>query len=76
MLKDPDTRKHYDLHGDTESGGGKRQYHSYTYYRDQFGIYDDDPLIVTLSRADYGNLLSLFFKVLRILVLFYRSKCS
>ncbi|KAJ3650312.1 hypothetical protein Zmor_022007 [Zophobas morio] len=52
-LKDPDTRKHYDVHGDAGSSDKKQQYHSYTYYRDQFGIYDDDPLIVTLSRADY-----------------------
>ncbi|KAH0813437.1 hypothetical protein GEV33_009353 [Tenebrio molitor] len=53
ILKDPDTRKHYDIHGDSGSSDKKPQYHSYTYYRDQFGIYDDDPLIITLSRADY-----------------------
>lgn len=32
------------------------QYHSYTYYRDHFGIYDDDPEIVTLNKADFGEL--------------------
>lgn len=54
-LKDPDSRKQYDLHGEEGSSSNKNhQYHSYTYYRDQFGIYDDDPLIVTLSRVDYG----------------------
>ncbi|KAJ8942244.1 hypothetical protein NQ318_003091 [Aromia moschata] len=51
VLKDPNTRKHYDLHGDTpESIKNKQQYHSYSYYKEQFGIYDDDPIIVTLSR--------------------------
>lgn len=54
VLKDPQTRKHYDLHGDSPDSVKKQQYHSYTYYRDQFGIYDDDPIIVTLSRNDYG----------------------
>ncbi|KAJ8922000.1 hypothetical protein NQ315_008638 [Exocentrus adspersus] len=53
VLKDPHTRKHYDLNGDSPDSVKKQQYHSYTYYRDQFGIYDDDPIIVTLSRSDY-----------------------
>ncbi|KAJ8970385.1 hypothetical protein NQ314_001253, partial [Rhamnusium bicolor] len=53
VLKDPHTRKHYDLNGDSPESTQKQQYHSYTYYRDQFGIYDDDPIIVTLSRNDY-----------------------
>ncbi|CAH1183258.1 unnamed protein product [Phaedon cochleariae] len=53
VLKDPDTRKQYDIHGDSDSQKFRKQYHSYTYYRDQFGIYDDDPIIVTLSKNDY-----------------------
>nr|XP_023014480.1 dnaJ homolog subfamily C member 10-like [Leptinotarsa decemlineata] len=54
VLKDPDMRKQYDLHGDeTDTNKFRKQYHSYTYYRDQFGIYDDDPIIVTLSKHDY-----------------------
>ncbi|KAG5887580.1 hypothetical protein JTB14_009988 [Gonioctena quinquepunctata] len=54
VLKDPDSRKKYDIHGDqTDSNKFRKQYHSYTYYRDQFGIYDDDPIIVTLSKNDY-----------------------
>lgn len=39
--------------GSRQSG----QYHSYTYYRDHFGIYDDDPEIITLSKADFGKLI-------------------
>lgn len=57
ILKDPDTRKRYDLYGDTgDSSDNKQKYHSYKYYKEEFGIYDDDPLIVTLSKADYGLL--------------------
>lgn len=53
VLKDPTTRKQYDLYGDEEFKNQKNKYHSYTYYRDHFGIYDDDPLITTLSKNDY-----------------------
>lgn len=55
-MKDPESRKQYDLYGDDkDSSQFKKNYHSYSYYRDQFGIYDDDPLIVTLSKSDYGK---------------------
>lgn len=58
VLKDPDARNRYDMTGDT--GDNKKQnYHSYSYYRNQFGIYDDDPLIITLGKSDYGNQLIL-----------------
>ncbi|ERL92534.1 hypothetical protein D910_09847 [Dendroctonus ponderosae] len=53
ILKDPTSRKEYDLHGDSEFNNNKRSYHSYSYYKDHFGIYDDDPIIVTLSKQDY-----------------------
>ncbi|CAG9854722.1 unnamed protein product [Phyllotreta striolata] len=54
VLKDPESRKMYDIHGEqVDSNKFRKQYHSYTYYRDQFGIYDDDPIIVTLSKNDY-----------------------
>ncbi|CAH1121720.1 unnamed protein product [Ceutorhynchus assimilis] len=53
VLKDPSSRKQYDLHGDEEFKDRKQNYHSYSYYRDHFGIYDDDPIIVTLSKNDY-----------------------
>ncbi|XP_017779588.1 PREDICTED: dnaJ homolog subfamily C member 10-like [Nicrophorus vespilloides] len=52
VLKEPDSRKQYDLYGET-TDRAQTKYHSYSYYRDQFGLYDDDPLIVTLSKADY-----------------------
>lgn len=54
VLKDPESRKRYDIYGEQMSAEKfKKQYHSYSYYRDQFGIYDDDPIIVTLSKNDY-----------------------
>lgn len=57
VLKDPESRKVYDIHGEQmDSQNFRKQYHSYSYYRDQFGIYDDDPIIVTLSKNDYGEL--------------------
>lgn len=57
MLKDPDLRKKYDLYGEEGLNGANKQqnYHSWNYYRDDFGIYDDDPQVVTLNRHDYGN---------------------
>ena len=30
------------------------RYESYQYYRDEFGIYDDDPEVVTLDGGDFG----------------------
>lgn len=56
VLKDPSQRKQYDLHGEeAPSSWSQSQYHSYSYYRDHFGIYDDDPQIVTLNMADFGE---------------------
>lgn len=58
-LKDPELRKHYDLYGNVKNEqayDSKKQYQSYQYYQEDFGIYDDDPLIVTLSLFDFGRL--------------------
>jgi DnaJ homolog subfamily C member 10 len=52
-LKDPDLRKHYDLYGD-DNQSKHQSYQSWSYYRDNFGIYDDDPEIITLTRAEFG----------------------
>ena len=59
VLKDPDLRKKYDLYGEEglDDSKGRSNYHSYTYYQNNFGIYDDDPQIVTLNRNDYCKLL-------------------
>ncbi len=33
--------------------GGQAKYQSWSYYRDDFGIYDDDPNIVTLDGQQF-----------------------
>ncbi|XP_059164242.1 dnaJ homolog subfamily C member 10-like [Physella acuta] len=56
VLKDEDLRKKYDQYGeeglkdDFQRG---RQYESWQWYQQNFGIYDDDPEIITLSRVDF-----------------------
>nr|XP_026691925.1 dnaJ homolog subfamily C member 10 isoform X1 [Ciona intestinalis] len=56
VLKDEDLRKKYDQFGEEglkENGRGGGRYESYNYYRDEFGIYDDDPDVVTLDGSDF-----------------------
>jgi hypothetical protein len=56
VLKDAESRKKYDLYGEEGiTTSHKQSYHSWSYYRDNFGIYDDDPEIVTLNKADFGK---------------------
>ncbi|XP_064457974.1 dnaJ homolog subfamily C member 10-like [Ornithodoros turicata] len=58
VLKDPDTRKRYDTYGEEGLGDNNRwngKFHSWNYYYEKFGIYDDDPEIVTLSRNDFQS---------------------
>uniref|UniRef100_A0A1B6D3Y5 DnaJ homolog subfamily C member 10 n=1 Tax=Clastoptera arizonana TaxID=38151 RepID=A0A1B6D3Y5_9HEMI len=57
VLKDPESRKHYDMFGVEKetSSWSNSKYHSYSYYRDHFGIYDDDPQIITLNSADFES---------------------
>lgn len=54
-LKDPILRKQYDSHGEegVDIASKKGTYHSWSYYANNFGIYDDDPWIVTLDENDY-----------------------
>ncbi|KAI8496605.1 DnaJ sub C member 10 [Branchiostoma belcheri] len=56
VLKDEELRKKYDLYGeeglkDDFHGGGR--YESWSYYNQEFGIYDEDPEIITLNRAEF-----------------------
>uniref|UniRef100_A0A158R4Y1 DnaJ homolog subfamily C member 10 n=1 Tax=Syphacia muris TaxID=451379 RepID=A0A158R4Y1_9BILA len=56
VLMDEELRKKYDQFGEEglkDDFQGGNQYQSWTFYRDNFGIYDDDPEIITLSRADF-----------------------
>lgn len=54
VLKDEDLRKKYDKYGEKgleDNQGGR--YESWSYYRYDFGIYDDDPEIITLERREF-----------------------
>lgn len=56
VLKDDNLRKKYDLHGEeglSEDFHGGDHYESWSFYQDEFGIYDDDPEIITLSHSDF-----------------------
>lgn len=56
VLKDAEQREEYDANGKSRvPKHHNAQYHSYSYYRDQFGLYDDDELIVTLTKDDYDD---------------------
>ncbi|GFV56298.1 dnaJ homolog subfamily C member 10, partial [Trichonephila clavipes] len=79
VLKDEETRKAYDLHGEEglnqefkKNWGGN--YRSWNYYYENFGIYDDDPEIITLTKADFVQTVleseDLWF------VNFYSPQCS
>ncbi|XP_027721736.1 dnaJ homolog subfamily C member 10 [Vombatus ursinus] len=55
VLKDEDLRKKYDKYGEKglEDNQERGQYESWNYYRYDFGIYDDDPEIITLDRREF-----------------------
>lgn len=58
VLKDQEKRKQYDLNGEAGVQDGfknSRDFQSWNYYHSQFGIYDDDPEIITLTGSDFGN---------------------
>ncbi|XP_011498775.1 PREDICTED: dnaJ homolog subfamily C member 10-like [Ceratosolen solmsi marchali] len=76
VLKDPDLRKKYDLYGEDglDDSKSRRNYHSYTYYQNNFGIYDDDPQIVTLNINDYFESVTASEKMW--FINFYSPQCS
>ncbi|XP_057305172.1 dnaJ homolog subfamily C member 10-like [Hydractinia symbiolongicarpus] len=55
VLKDDELRKKYDVYGEEglKDNHFSNQYQSWSYYNEQFGIYDDDPEIITLSQSDF-----------------------
>lgn len=56
VLKDEELRKIYDKHGEeglSEDKNRGRHYESWQWYQQNFGIYDDDPEIITLSKSDF-----------------------
>ena len=59
-LKDDELRKKYDTYGEEglKDDHYSNQYQSWNFYNEQFGIYDDDPEIITLSQADFESAVS------------------
>ena len=57
VLKDEELRKKYDQHGEEGLSQDKNQgrYESWQWYQQNFGIYDDDQEIITLSKSDFGK---------------------
>ncbi|KAK7501374.1 hypothetical protein BaRGS_00007499 [Batillaria attramentaria] len=56
VLKDEELRKKYDMFGEeglSEDKNRGRHYESWQWYQQNFGIYDEDPEIITLSRSDF-----------------------
>lgn len=56
VLKDEELRKKYDKYGEKgldENQGG--HYESWSFYRYDFGIYDDDPEIFTLDKGEFDG---------------------
>ncbi|XP_014294871.1 dnaJ homolog subfamily C member 10 [Microplitis demolitor] len=77
VLKDPELRKKYDLYGEEGLNNdqfGRQNYHSWSYYQDNFGIYDDDPQVVTLNTNDYDDNVVNSEKIW--MINFYSPMCS
>ncbi|XP_076450182.1 dnaJ homolog subfamily C member 10-like [Babylonia areolata] len=56
VLKDEELRKKYDMYGEeglSEDNNRGRHYESWQWYQQNFGIYDEDPEIITLSKSDF-----------------------
>lgn len=77
ILKDEELRKKYDQFGEDglkDGGHQQPQYQSWQFYKDQFGIYDDDPEISTLNGHDFDSLVMNGRR--RWFVNFYSAQCS
>ncbi|XP_067137389.1 dnaJ homolog subfamily C member 10-like [Centruroides vittatus] len=79
VLKDEEMRKKYDLYGeegldDSHSSRWRGNFHSWKYYSESFGIYDDDLEIITLNKNEFEqsvhNSPDIWF------VNFYSPQCS
>ncbi|XP_028393271.1 dnaJ homolog subfamily C member 10-like [Dendronephthya gigantea] len=59
VLKDEELRKKYDLYGEDglkdDHFGGGQNYQSWHYFNEEFGIYDEDPEIITLGYSDFES---------------------
>ncbi|CAF0886173.1 unnamed protein product [Didymodactylos carnosus] len=56
ILRDDELRKKYDQYGEQglkDDFNRGNEYQSWSFYKQNFGIYDEDPEIITLSRTDF-----------------------
>nr|XP_002740489.1 PREDICTED: dnaJ homolog subfamily C member 10-like [Saccoglossus kowalevskii] len=59
VLKDEELRKKYDRFGEEglneQQGQWGQKYESWNFYKTEFGLYDEDPEVVTLSKSDFEH---------------------
>eukprot|EP00045_Choanoeca_perplexa_P013938 m.160604 g.160604 ORF g.160604 m.160604 type:complete len:815 (+) comp16505_c0_seq8:87-2531(+) len=76
-LKDPETRRIYDRFGEEglkeQQQQGGDGYQSYQYYQEEFGLYDNDEQITTLTGYDFEHVLAAND---RVFVNFYSPGCG
>jgi len=76
VLKDDEMRRKYDQHGEEGLDGSNqgRNYENWHYYNQEFGLYDEDPEIITLSRSDFDP--SVTYSEDIWFINFYSPRCS
>ncbi|XP_070570725.1 dnaJ homolog subfamily C member 10-like [Ptychodera flava] len=58
VLKDEELRKKFDRYGEDglkDQGQWGQRYESWNFYKTEFGLYDEDPEVVTLSKSDFEH---------------------
>lgn len=71
VLKDQKTRQQYDLYGEkglNEGAQNNHENHNWHFYQNQFGIYDDDPEIITFTASDFGEFQMSSFLLIKITI--------
>jgi DnaJ family protein C protein 10 len=65
VLKDNDLRRKYDLYGENglDNSNKKQTYHSWSYYQNNFDIYEDDKYVITLEENNYCEYMIFFLQL-------------
>ena len=78
ILKDEELRKKYDNYGEDglkDNHNAGQQYQNWNFYHQNFGIYDDDPEVITLTRTDFVQMVETNTDIIWF-VNFYSNQCS
>ncbi len=78
ILKDEELRKKYDNYGEDglkDNHNAGQQYQNWNFYHQNFGIYDDDPEVITLTKTDFVQMVETNTDIIWF-VNFYSSQCS